>query len=120
MTIEELYLKKVLDEANVDVLCLTEGQREAKIEDAERHRYGRYWIWDSYFNEKNRQLWLETADALKHINDQVLEDIQDYIMLEAFKGMNETQISQLIEFDQQERITNHKKLMKKNQDEYFK
>jgi len=41
-------------------------------------------------------------------------------MLEAFKGMSETQISQLIEFDQQERITNNKKLLKNNADEYFK
>lgn len=69
MTTEELYLKKLQDEANVDILYLTEGQREANIEEAERKKYGRYWIWDSYFNDKNRQLWLDTADALKHIND---------------------------------------------------
>jgi len=36
MTTEELYLKKLQDEANVDILYLTEGQREANIEEAER------------------------------------------------------------------------------------
>ena len=54
MTTEELYLKKLQDEANVDILYLTEGQREANIEEAERKKYGRFWIWESYFNEKNR------------------------------------------------------------------
>lgn len=69
MTIEELYLKKLQDEANVDILYLTEGQKEEMIADAERKKYGRYWVWEQYYNEKNQQIWLDTAEALKHIND---------------------------------------------------
>jgi hypothetical protein len=33
------------------------------------------------------QKWLDTAEALKHINDHVLQDIEDSILLEGFKGM---------------------------------
>ena len=54
MTIEELYLKKLSDEANVDLLYLTEGEKEKMLEEAERKKYGRYWIWEGYFNDKNR------------------------------------------------------------------
>lgn len=97
MTMEELYLKKLSDEANVNLLYLTEGQREEMLAEAERKKYGRYWVWESYFNEKNKQLWLDTAEALKHINDQVLEDIQDFILLEVFKGEDPKAIQKLIE-----------------------
>lgn len=54
------------------------------------------------------------------MNDQVIEDIEDYILLEAFKGLNETKIQKMIDDDQMERIANEKKLRKKNADEYYK
>lgn len=92
MTEEELYLKKMSDEANVDLLFLTDDQKKARLEEAERKKYGRYWIWEGYFNEKNEQMWLDTAEALKHVNEQVIEDIEDVILLEAFKGVGEAKI----------------------------
>lgn len=99
MTEEEIYLKKLSDEANVDLLYLTEDQKAAKLEEAERKKYGRYWTWEGYFNEKNKEMWLNTAEALKHINDQVIEDIEDFILLEAFKGQSESKIQKFIDED---------------------
>jgi len=51
---------------------LSDHQKQQEIEKKEREIYGRYWIWEGYFNEKNTPKWLETAEALKHINPQVL------------------------------------------------
>lgn len=50
----------------------------------------RTWIWESYFAEtdENKQAWLAGAEALRHINVQVLEDIEDYILLKGFKGID--------------------------------
>jgi len=53
MTEEEIYLKKLSDEANVDLLYLSEDQMKQRLEEAERKKYGRHWIWEGYFNEKN-------------------------------------------------------------------
>ena len=92
MTEEEIYLKRMSDEANVDLLYLSDLEKKQRLEEAERKKFGRYWIWDGYFNEKNKEMWLETAENLKHINEQVIEDIQDFILLEAFKGMQELKI----------------------------
>ena len=120
LTEEEIYLKRMSDEANVDLLFMSEEQLRQHLEEAERKRFGRYWIWDGYFNEKNQQKWLNTAEALKHVNDQVIEDIEDYILLEAFKPLKEDKVQKLIDEDQKERIANEKKLRKKGADEYFK
>jgi len=120
MTEEEIYLKRMSDEANVDLLYLSDLEKKQRLEEAERKKFGRYWIWDGYFNEKNKDLWLDTAEALKHINEQVIEDIQDYILLEAFKGMPEMKIQKFIDEDQKDRITNEKKLRKKGAEEYYK
>jgi hypothetical protein len=60
---------------------LSDHQKQQEIEKKEREIYGRYWIWEGYFNEKNTPKWLETAEALKHINPQVLQDIEDSILL---------------------------------------
>lgn len=65
---------------------LSEAQKQAAIEKKEREEYGRYWVWESYFNEKNKEQWLETVEMLKNINDHVLQDIEDAILLEGFKG----------------------------------
>ena len=53
----------------------------------ELDRYGRTWIWENYYqdNRDRKDVWLTGAAALRRINDQVLEDIEDHIMLKAFK-----------------------------------
>ena len=73
------------EEKGGDDNALTEEQIAALEEKKEREIYGRYWVWEGYFNEKNKEQWLDTAEALKHINDHVLQDIEDAILLEGFK-----------------------------------
>ena len=70
-----------------------------KKEKDERMKYGRMWIWTGYFNEKNTQKWLDTAEGLKHINDHVLQDIEDAIILEGFKGVKKDKLKSVIEDD---------------------
>lgn len=84
MTEEEIIQGQLDGDGNTN---LSEAQIAQKKEEEERKKYGRFWIWDSYFSEKNMQKWLDTAEALKHINDHVLQDIEDSILLEGFKGM---------------------------------
>jgi hypothetical protein len=42
-------------------------------------------VWDGYFNHANREKWIETAERLEHINDHVIQDIEDAILLEGYK-----------------------------------
>ena len=48
--------------------------------------YGRTWIWELYYKEDDarKEAWLAGADALRRINDQVLDDIEYYIQLKGF------------------------------------
>lgn len=64
----------------------TEAQIQAEMDEKERLEYGRFWVWEGYFSEKNKEKWLQAAEDLKHINDHVIQDIEDFILLEAFKG----------------------------------
>ena len=73
-------------------------------------KYGRMWIWTGFFNEKNNQKWLDTAEGLKHINDHVLQDIEDAIILEGFKSVKKDKLKQLIEDDHMLKIQNTKVL----------
>merc|ERR1712113_444662 len=60
--------------------------KKAELE-KELAEYGRTWIWEGYFNEdEHTPNWKEGAERLRHINPQVLEDIEDYILLDGFKG----------------------------------
>lgn len=66
----------------------------------EREKYGRYWIWEGYFNEKLKDKWLETAEALKHVNEHTLEDIEDWILLKGFgRQMKAEKIREKIDND---------------------
>lgn len=85
---------------NPDEIFALELLAEKKEEERkDRMKYGRYWVWESYFSEKINQVWLDCADDLNNVNDQVLEDIQDYIMLKAFKGLSSDKIKRVIEED---------------------
>ena len=91
--------------------------REA--EKKERAEYGRYWIWEGYFNEKIKDKWTDTADKLKHINDHILQDIEDYIILKSFgRQMKAEKIKEIIEEDHRLRITRRKKNMDEGAEEY--
>lgn len=74
----EIYARLQL-EANSEVEGLNEQQKAERKEELERRRYGRLWMQEGYFNEKNSGKWLEAAEILKTVNEHVLEDIEDYI-----------------------------------------
>jgi hypothetical protein len=42
------------------------------------------WVWEGYFNTKNKDRWLAAAEKLRHINPHVIQDIEDYILIEGF------------------------------------
>lgn len=65
-------------------MSLSESQKYHEAEKKEREIYGRLWIWEGYFNEKLKDKWLETAEALKHVNEHILQDIEDSILLKGF------------------------------------
>lgn len=97
----------------------SEEQLIAMKADEERLIYGRQWIWEGYFNEKNCDQWVATAEALKNVNDHVLQDIEDFILLEAYKDKKPDQIRQIIENDHSMRIADQKKLLGKDSDEFW-
>ena len=110
MTEEEARIAIMKNKEKQEEELMTEEQLEQKREEEEREKYGRYWVWEGYFNEKRKDQWLETAELLKHINPHVLQDIEDYILLEGFKGMKTDKIRQEIEDDQKARLADEKKL----------
>jgi hypothetical protein len=70
MTEEQILAQRLENEGQP--ASMSEKQALEEADRKERKMYGRYWIWDGYFNEKNKQQWLDTAEQLKHINDHVL------------------------------------------------
>lgn len=62
---------------------------------------------------------MDTAEDLKHINDHVLQDIEDFILLEAFKGMKPDKIRDFIENDHNLRINEQKKLLGKESEAFM-
>ena len=99
MTPEELIAYRMEQAASGENTGITksEAQLELEHEEEERKRYGRFWIWDGYYNEKNKEKWLECAEQLKHINDHVIQDIEDFILLEAFKGLKSNKVAEAIQ-----------------------
>ena len=43
-------------------------------------------IWEGYFHPSKTEQWITGSEKLRHINAHVIQDIEDFIMLEAFKG----------------------------------
>lgn len=69
MTDAQIFAKKLSDENlgenPTNTSCLSEQQVADDIIVKEREIYGRYWIWEGYFNYKNQAQWLECAEKLK-------------------------------------------------------
>ena len=74
MTEEELISWKMEQVAAGEVNGMTksEAQLQEDLEEKERLEYGRFWVWEGYFSEKNKEKWLTVAEDLKHINDHVI------------------------------------------------
>jgi len=58
-----------------------EAAKVAALFKRELENYGRTWIFEGFYSEDENQkeAWLAGAAALRRINDQVLEDIEDFI-----------------------------------------
>lgn len=93
---------------------MDEKRKQEHEEMLERRRYGRLWMQDGYFNEGNREQWLKTAEILKSVNEHVIEDIEDYFLLEAFGDMDKEQIAKIIDADQHKQIKEQKTLLIKS------
>ena len=70
-------------------------------------------IWEGYYHPGKTEVWLGAFEKLRHINTHVVEDIEDYLMLETFKGKSLTQIKAIIEAD----LANRKKKKGKSKEE---
>lgn len=63
-------------------------------------KYGRKWYWQNYISENRKGDWNNTAEDLRHINGLVIQDIQDFILIEGFskaKQANRKALSEDIE-----------------------
>lgn len=91
LTEEEIYAKKV-EKEEAGTTNMTEKEIVLLQEKKEREKYGRFWLWENYSNPLNEPKWLENAERLKHINDHVIQDIEDHILLLSFKNMKQHEI----------------------------
>lgn len=66
--------------------------RPTDEEPADIKKYGRRWIFVNYFREEEEQMnmMLKGASMLSRVNPDVLVDLDDYIMLEAFSMYKNT------------------------------
>jgi hypothetical protein len=59
-----------------------EAAKVAALFKRELENYGRTWIFEGFYSEAEatqKEAWMAGAAALRRINDQVLEDIEDFI-----------------------------------------
>lgn len=71
------------------------------------------YLWEGYCHPGNNEVWIQAYEKLRHINAHVIQDIEDYIMLEAFKGKSLSEVKKIVETD----LTNRKKKKGKTKDE---
>ena len=70
------------------------------------------WIWEGYISEKTKGVWMKCAESLKHINPHVLEDLQDWIVIQGFRPKNETDLRRIEKLIETQRIDPSKKRKK--------
>lgn len=63
---------------------LRQEQEQKRKEEIEIEKYGRQWIWQGYIGENRKENWIDTAETMRHINEHVLQDIQDFILIQAY------------------------------------
>lgn len=69
------------------------------------------WIWEGYFNPNNRDKWLAAAEKLRRINPHVIQDMEDFILLDTYKNKKIRDVKGVIEGD-----LHSKRLQKRNRD----
>lgn len=74
------------------------------------------WIWEGYFHPNSVERWMSAAEKLRKINDHVLQDIEDYILLEGFKGKKPIDVKKMIDSDHNQRLIKKKNKSKEEED----
>ena len=77
---------------------------EEEMKRKELQKYGRMLMWEEYYHPSKTENWITAFEKLKHINTHVIQDMEDYIMLEAFKDPSQKpktleQIQKIIDND---------------------
>ncbi|CAI2360951.1 unnamed protein product [Moneuplotes crassus] len=85
----------VEDEEDEEQKEYREFKKQKEKEEAEHKKYGRKWIWQNYISENRKDDWLNVAEDLRHINDHVIQDIQDFILISAFPKEKQTKRTEL-------------------------
>lgn len=60
--------------------------------------------------------WISAAEKLRNINDHVLQDIEDFILLEGFKGKKPAEVKKMIESDHDLRMGKKKNKTKEEEE----
>ena len=84
-------VKKTKKKVEIDPEII-EAARVVALYKRELLNYGRTWIWENYYKEDQdrKDFWLAGAAALRRINIQVLDDIEDFILLKGFTSERQT------------------------------
>ncbi|CAD8139947.1 unnamed protein product [Paramecium octaurelia] len=61
---------------------LAEETAREKEQQSLMQKYGRYWLWDFYCTQENRQIFEDCVERVRHINKAVQQDIEDEIIKE--------------------------------------
>ena len=81
---EEQKEEEPEEEEDEEVIAAREAAKQKKLEEEEMKKYGRKWIWQNYISENRKNDWLNCAEDLRHINDHVIQDIQDFILIKGY------------------------------------
>jgi len=77
--------KKKKKEEEIDPAVI-EAARVKKAYELELATYGRTWIWEGFYEDTpdNKNTFIAGAEAIRHIHEQVMEDIEDSILCQGF------------------------------------
>lgn len=91
---QEEVKEEIVDDENEEARAL---RKQKLLDEAEMKKYGRKWIWQNYISENRKDDWTNAAEDLRHINKLVIQDIQDFILIEGFSKQKQTNRKALAE-----------------------
>lgn len=86
--------EEVVEDENEEARAL---RKQKLLDESEMKKYGRKWIWQNYISENRKNDWTNAAEDLRHINKLVIQDIQDFILIEGFSKQKQTNRKALAE-----------------------
>lgn len=78
--------KKVEEELDPEALAEKEREKKRLKQEEEDLKYGRYMLWEGIIPEEKFDRWVSGADKIDGLNIHVIEDMQDYIITEAYRA----------------------------------